>query len=410
MPSIKQGKILQYNPDSVYSASKVLSSRALANMSYNPDMASNIKSASNVKSDYAEFMGMLNDIDSQIIYLSSYEKKAKKVFMSSLARDGIVRRGRDYNDFFGLNPYDNPDPRRKLEPVTYGSGRGGLSKIKKHSSLNPTMAAATSTNEMLDEEPEFIDEEPTPRYTKKFVGRPEPASTAFTSDSDLFGLTSHSVNTTPNFLGGGAAGAAKSGIRRRSAPSPPSSGGDSSSSDSDGDGDGGDGDGGDSSSDESGISGITDDDLIPRMPDINQVRVGNENILFKTIIYISSLIQHANIYLNAKIKPYANNLSQVDISEMETRINKLRTDYLKIEPHLYEMAVEDGSEIYDILKARMSKFLNDMLIIVKSYAPMAMRGSGRFNDSSNFTSAYNFDKPLINYPENIRSCPTKYMM
>jgi hypothetical protein len=408
MPSIKQGKILQYNPDSVYSASKVLSSRALANMSYNPDIASNIKTSSNVKSDYAEFMGMLNDIDSQIIYLSSYEKKAKKTFMSSLARDGIVRRGADYNHFFGLNPYDNPDPRKKLEAVTYGSGREGLSKIKKHSSLNPTMAAATSTNEMLDEEPEFIDEEPTPRYTKNFVGRPEPASTAFSSDSNLFGLTSHSVNTTPSFLGGGAAGAAKSGIRRRSAPSPPSSGGDSSSSDEDGDDDGGDGDGdGDS---DSGISGITDDDLIPRMPDIDQVKTGNENILFKTIIYISSLIQHANIFLNAKIKPYANNLSQVDISELETRINKLRADYLKIEPHLYEVAVEDGSEIYDILKARMSKFLNDMLIIVKSYAPMAMSGRGRFNDSSNFTSAYNFDKPLINYPENIRSCPTKYMM
>lgn len=410
MPSIKQGKILQYNPDSVYSASKVLSSRALANMSYNPDIASNIKTASNVKSDYAEFMGMLNDIDSQIIYLSSYEKKAKKTFMSSLARDGIVRRGADYNDFFGLNPYDNPDTRRKLEAVTYGSGRDGLSKIKKHSSLNPTLAAATSTNEMLDEEPEFIDEEPTPRYTKKFVGRPEPASTAFSSDSDLFGLISHSVNTTPSFLGGGAAGAAKSGIRRRSAPSPPSSGSDSSSDSDGGDGgDGGDGDDGDSDSD-SGISGITDEDLIPRMPAIDQVKTGNENILFKTIIYIGSLIQRANIFLNAKIKPYANNLSPVDISELENKINKLRTDYLKIEPHLYEIAVEDGSEIYDILKARMSKFLNDMLIIVKSYAPMAMSGSGRFNDSSNFTSAYNFDKPLINYPENIRSCPTKYMM
>lgn len=537
MPVIKRNPILQYQPDSIYSASKVLSTRALQNMTSNPNIATNTTGPQSVKANLNEFLGMLDDINSNFSLLNSYEKKtlhglglaggaggakkaaqgktapdtppepkpltksalkkmeaeAKRLFKAEHPSNAYLKRiaaaerkaskapvRRMHLDIGSLSSGKTSDLNEKIV-LPSGKSYPVWKVLGKTEPAAATLADTLSSNQMENEEPDFESEEPEPRYSKHFASEPftshmsssaaafnphavfkpgEPVKSGNYSDDESsvkapsvlsFGVgpvapftnsdsslrspaasvasMQHSVRSgkhygAPLSIGStvsnpdwGSVGSFRDSVswsksyplvRPKSRMNPPPSVasmphsvisgvhplGGPGDSDPDGSGDSGS---------DSDASDLTDIEYDGR-------RVGDpagENVMFKILVSLSSMVSKANIFFNGKVKPYINYLPQIDVVSLQHALDDTAYLFRRVRMEIYDTVLEDGVELYDILSVRINKLWVDVTNAIKSYAP---KGPGGLGGAGRGDYSNSFNQPLTTYKPDVQRCPTKYMM
>ena len=108
-------------------------------------------------------------------------------------------------------------------------------------------------------------------------------------------------------------------------------------------------------------------------------------------------------------------LDKLDVQKLASESEAVAKTFNNIDGEYISINVENGTVFYDNLLAKMNKLRTDIMIAVKSYAPRQgakpMMGAGMYGGSYH-TSPIGLSAPYINsvYSENVRRCPTKYLM
>jgi hypothetical protein len=414
MPELRKNANLEYNPDSIYGASKKLAVIALKNLENsgeNPDLDSSGKNTGDLKGFYEEFLGDLVNISTNYKQLGSYIqeylaliKKFKYDEYDDLDReekklwDAWETMGFDvegaihlYNE---LKEYEDPkinSNKYSQRTKHYGTVKGGAFK---------------SSVEM-------------PRFTKRFEGRPEPTSWA-------------EANVNGEIMRGGADRQQVQPVNMW-ANMGDNDGGDSSS---DEDESSFDEDSLNSSSDESAISynaphpndgignnaeGVAQaigedpleqdeydegDDIL--LNDLKDTYV-KPNTVILIISKLISLISKANILFNGRIKKNINYFDKLDIQDMADKVETIVETHDKTPLEVINISVSNGNELVDALKKSLDKLYNDVAIAIKSYSSQRQQGGSRRAPKMVHQKAgiSNINmNPLSKY----KNCPTKYLL
>ena len=410
MPELKKNSNLEYNPDSIYGASKKLAVIALKNLENsgeNPDLDSSGKNTGDLKGFYEEFLGDLVNISTNYKQLGSYiqeylalikkfkydeydelEGEEKKLWDAwetmGFDVEGTIQM---YNE---LKKYEDPkinSNKYSQRTKQYGTVKGGAFK---------------SSVKM-------------PRFTKGFKGRPEPTSWA-------------EANVNGEIMKGGADRQQVQPVNMW-ANMGDNDGGDDGDSSSDEDED-------ESSSDDSGISynashpidgvgnnaeGVAQaisedpleqdeydegDDIL--LDDLQSTYV-KPNTVILIISKLISLISKANILFNGRIKKNINYFDKLDIQDMADKVEGIVETHDKTKLEVINISVSNGYELTKSLKNALDKLYNDVSIAIKSYSSQRQQGGSRKAPKMVHQKAgiSNINmNPLSKY----KNCPTKYLL
>lgn len=438
MPVIKQNKLLESNPNSIYSASKqvqTLSLRNMANNTQNPDTSikSSIILRDNVSNDANDFLSSLDILDTNLELIVAYTSESIKTFNSA-----------NFNGMYNARRHLFPKQEQALEELNYnpirGSGRPKGSKNKpKEVPVNqqtiPSLWNATSAEENMEGKEqdeiagqgnEWLDfyssfgSAPTqppasvaygnlssmfqsvPSYLSDAVSESDdeaeainaslglstiPMGTADDSSSDDENSTiSSNMNSQPSF-----------GYSNSNAPSDPSDPSSSSSSSS-------------PSSPSSSTS------LVSEVSRLKEGKPVSDNPLINNLVKTAEMITKMNIFFNGKIKKNINMLDKLEVQKIANESEAVAKTFNKIDGEYIVINVENGTIFYDNLLAKLNKLRTDVMIAVKSYAPQRQGVSqmmgGVMCGGSYHTSPIGLNAPIIPsvYSANVRRCPTKYLM
>lgn len=381
MPVIRQNKILENNPDSIYSVSKQLSTMALRNMSNNmsnPDtsIASAIILKDDVKDDSNDFIAGLNILETNLQQIIAYVNQSEKMTLQNTGRTFL------YPDPKNLNKIPNYNP-------VSGAGRKKGSKNKpKNLPLEPSLLDADNAEENMDvqhQQQDLIGNEwadfyanmgsaPIEPLSSVAIGKqeyPEYPDAVEESDDEVEAISGEL--DTPETI-----------ARDLNPPN-------------------------DSSDDEDD----EDDFIFPTT---------NENPLINSMVRVSELITRLNVNFNGKIKRNINMLDKLDVQSIANESENVARTFNKIKGEYIGFTIENGDIFYETMLSRMNKLRTDILIAVKSYAPKRQQGGmmsqnmmsrgGVISGGSYATSPMGYNSPVIPtiYNSYVRNCPTKYLM
>jgi hypothetical protein len=413
-------KILEYDPNSIFKASKYISNISTANLenlSRNPDIVDK-KNPDNVNLSYNvdEFLKSLSELQDNILLLRGY-----------VDENELTWRGLNVNIPNRRRP-NIPIKQKKITipqgTVISGSGRKPKEIPRKQSLrsrlLKNNLGEADEENERedaMEEKHSLLSLKEPPRFTKKFIQRPELSRKAMSADikeDELNeGLTSHIAPFSRDYREKYIRKTYSIGDEDNPTIDERLIGG--AGTDSDGSSDGSESDADSENTeeyyarqareaDENDLDREDDDD--DDDPDL-RIRNAEDNIakhnpILHLLSKISTLLTNTTIIFNGKVKKNFNKIERLEVDDIDDALADTLDEWYNLDYSILIYKLVGGSDLYKAIDSKFDKLRITVLTAIKSYAPIR-QGGGMHHYSGGTMMLTGFNKGQKNNP-------TKYLL